>query len=63
LRGIADRYLPRDAPALAATAPELEPEGAPTAPELALEDGPMEDGAEEGETPCQEEFPLKASPW
>ena len=52
-------YRPRDAPALAATAAELEPEEAPTAPVLAFEDGATDAEAEDGETPCHEELP----PW
>ena len=47
-------YRPRDAPALDATAPELEPEEAPTDPVLALEDGATD--TEDGAAPCQPEL-------
>jgi hypothetical protein len=50
-------YRPRDAPALAATAPELEPEETPTAPVLALDDGATDAEADEGEAPCHPELP------
>ena len=51
-------YRPRDAPALAATALELEPEEAPTLPVLALEEGATDPEVEEdGEAPCHPELP------
>ena len=52
-------YRPRDAPALAATAPELDPEEAPTDPVLALEDGATDPEADEGEAPCHPELPAE----
>ena len=44
---------PREAPALAATAAELDPEEAPTTPVLALEEGAT-DTVDEGAEPCHE---------